>query len=137
MLDGPVRSSQSRHGLRRHDPRPDENRLAIYPAAANEAQGHQGQDTGIHQMRRGTRGAAAHALHNILTANGDRARTMHTVAARTDRELLSSGVAAVLDRNDQRLVRRGQAWRQHVARTRRAKPHSSGSAPLGHQARRA
>ena len=97
----------------------DENHLAIYPAVTNEAdQHHHGADTGIHQMRRGTKHAAAHALHTILTANDDRARTMHTVAARTDRELLPPTVAALLDRNDQRRADRAQAWRRHTAQTR-------------------
>ena len=69
-------------------------------------------------MGRGTTHAAAHALHMILTANDDRARTMHAVAARTDRELLPPKVAALLDRNDQRRADRAQAWRQHSAQTR-------------------
>ncbi|MDT5255962.1 MAG: hypothetical protein QOD10_1042 [Mycobacterium sp.] len=97
----------------------DENHLAIYPAVTNEAHQHQhGVDTGIHQMHRGTKHTAAHALHTILTANDDRPRTMHTVAARTDRELLPTVVAALLDRNDQRRAERAQAWRQHTAQTR-------------------
>lgn len=81
----------------------DENHLAIYPAVTNEAHQHQpGADTGIHQLRRGTKHAAAHALHTIVAANDDRAGTMHTVAARTDRELLPTIVAGLLDSNDQR-----------------------------------
>jgi hypothetical protein len=96
----------------------DENHLALYPAVTNEAHAHQSEDTGIHQMRRGTKGAVAHALHTLLTANDDRARTMHTVAARTDRQLLPTVVAALLNRNDQRRADRAQAWRQHSAQTR-------------------
>jgi hypothetical protein len=65
----------------------DENRLAIYPAVTHEAHKHHVADTGIHQMLRGTKHAAARALHTILTANDDRARTMHTVAAPTDQTL--------------------------------------------------
>jgi hypothetical protein len=96
----------------------DENHLAIYPAVTNEAhQHHHGTDTRIHQIHRGTKHAAAHALHTILTANEDRARTMHAVAAATDRELLPTVVAALLDRNDQRHTDRAQAWRQHRAQT--------------------
>jgi ATP-dependent exoDNAse (exonuclease V) alpha subunit len=95
----------------------DENHLAIYPAVTNEAH-HHDTETGIHQMRRGTKHAAAHALHTILTANDDRAATMHAVAARTDRELLPTMVAALLDRNDQRRAERAQAWRQYSAQTR-------------------
>jgi len=94
----------------------DENHLAIYPAVTNEAdQHHRGDDTGIHQMRRGTKHAAAHALHTIATANDDRARTMHTVAARTDRDLLPTIVARLLDRNDQRRTHRAQDWHRHTA----------------------
>ena len=97
----------------------DENHLAIYPAVTNEAhQHHHGADTGIHQTHRGTKHAAAQAFHTILTANDDRAATMHTVAARTDRELLPAAVAALLDRNDQRRADRAQAWRQHTAQNR-------------------
>jgi hypothetical protein len=95
----------------------DENHLAIYPAVTNEAHQHHGADTGIHQVHRGTTRAAAHALHMILTANDDRARTMHTIAAHTDRDLLPTVVAALLDRNDQRHTDRAQAWRQHRAQT--------------------
>jgi len=97
----------------------DQNHLAIYPAVTNEAHQHQhGADTNIHQVHRGTTRAAAHALHAILTGNDDRAHTMHTVAARTDRNLLPTVVAALLDRNDQRRVDRAQAWRRHSAQTR-------------------
>lgn len=97
----------------------DENHLAIYPAVTNEAdQHHHGADTNIHQMHRGTTRAAAHALHTILTAPDERVRTMHAVAARTDRKLLPAIVAALLDRNDQRRAERAQAWRRHSAETR-------------------
>jgi hypothetical protein len=96
----------------------DENHLAIYPAVTNEAHQHHDADEGIHQIHRGTKRDAARALHTILTANDERARTMHTVAARTDRELLPTFVAALLDRNDQRCADRVQAWRRHSAQTR-------------------
>jgi hypothetical protein len=61
--------------------------------------------------------STGHALHVILTAHDDRASTMHTVAARTDRELLPTVVAALLDRSDQRRADRAQAWRRHSAQT--------------------
>ena len=96
----------------------DENHLAIYPAVTSEAHQHGATETGIHQMYRGTKHAAAHAVHTILTTNDDRARTMHTVAARTNRELLPTIVAALLDRNDERRTNRSRAWRQHAAQTR-------------------
>jgi hypothetical protein len=95
----------------------DESHLAIYPAVTNEAHQHD-TETGIHQMHRGTKHAAAHALHAILTAHDDRTATMHAVAARTDRQLLPTNVAALLDRNDQRCAERAQAWRQYSAQTR-------------------
>lgn len=59
-----------------------------------------------------------HALHTIVTANDDRAATMHTVAQRIDRELLPAAVRALLERNDQRRADCAQAWRQHTAQTR-------------------
>ena len=97
----------------------DENHLAIYPAVINEAhQHHPGDDAGIYQIHRGTKHAAAHALRTILTGNDDRVRTMHTVAARTERKFLSAIVAALLERNDQRRGDRAQAWRRHSAQTR-------------------
>lgn len=94
----------------------DENHLGIYPAVTNEAGQHQhhSADTGIHQMHRGTTHAAARALRAILTANDDRARTMHTVAARTNRDFLPTTVATLLERNDQRRADRGRAWRRRA-----------------------
>ena len=91
----------------------DQNHLAIYPAVTNEAhQHHDSVDAAIHQMRRGTRHSAAHQFRVIL-ANDDRARTVHTIAACTDRKLLPTVVAALLDRNDQRRDDRARAWRRH------------------------
>jgi hypothetical protein len=97
----------------------DENHLAIYPAVINEAD-HRRHDAeaGIHQMRRGRKHTAAHALHAILTVNDDRPRIVHAVAARTDRQLLPAIVAASLDRNDQRRADRSVVWRQYSAHTR-------------------
>ena len=95
----------------------DENHLAIYPAVTNEAHQHHEADTGIHQMHRGTKYAAAQHFRMIV-ANDDRVRTMHTVAARTDRELLPAAVAASLDRNDQRRIARAHGWRRHTAQAR-------------------
>jgi hypothetical protein len=74
--------------------------------------------TGIYQIRRGSKRAAAYVLHTILTANDDRGRTMHVVAARTDRKFLPTIVAALLDQNDQRRAGRTQAWRRHSAQIR-------------------
>jgi conjugative relaxase-like TrwC/TraI family protein len=71
----------------------------------------------VHVLRRGTKYAAAHYFRTILS-NDDRARTMHTVAARTDRDLLPTIVATLLDRNDQRRAGRAQAWRRHTAQNR-------------------
>ena len=92
----------------------DENHLAIYPAVTNEADHHHEADTGVHQMSRGTKHAAAHCFRMILD-NDDRPRTMHTIAAQTDRNALPETVTAVLDRNDQRCAQRTQAWRQYTA----------------------
>ena len=116
----------------------DENHLAIYPAVTTEAhQHHHGADTLIDQMHRGTKHTAAHALHTILTANDARAATMHTIAAHTDRELLPTAVAALLNRNDQRCAHRAQAWRQHTAQTRaREAAYQRLTAPSQHAAQR-
>lgn len=54
----------------------------------------------------------------MLIGNDDRARTTHTVAADTDRELFPTIVAGLLDRNDQRRAERAQAWRWHTAQNR-------------------
>jgi hypothetical protein len=82
----------------------DENHLAIYPVATEEAhQQRHGHDDGIHQTYRGTKEAAAHYVRMIL-AHDDRAHTMHTVAARTDYTLLPTVVAGLLERNDRRRV---------------------------------
>jgi hypothetical protein len=92
----------------------DENHLAIYPAASNEAHEHHGDLAGIHQVHRGSKCAAAHYFR-LIVANDERARTMHTVAARTDRALLPTSVAALLDRNDRRRTDRAHAWSAHTA----------------------
>ncbi|BBZ40621.1 MobF family relaxase [Mycobacterium conspicuum] len=91
----------------------DENHLAIY--AANEAD-HQGANIGIQPAQRGTKTAASQRFRMIL-ANDDRARTMHAVAAQTDRNHLPAIVADSLDRNGQRLTQRAHAWRQHTVQT--------------------
>ncbi len=97
----------------------DENHLAIYPAATNEADQHNlDASTGIHQTRRGTKYAAAQALHTILADNDDRARTMHAIAERSDPGLLPARVADLLERNDRRRKVRARAWLQHSERTR-------------------
>jgi len=54
----------------------------------------------------------------MILGNNDRARTMHSVAARTDRDLLPTIVARLLDRNDQRRADRAQAWHRHTAENR-------------------
>jgi conjugative relaxase-like TrwC/TraI family protein len=116
----------------------DENHLAIYPAVTNEADHHRHDpDEGVHQMSRGTTRAAAHALHTIATTNDDRARTMHTVAARTDRKLLPAAVAATLDWSDRRRAERAKAWRQHTAQNRaRDTSYQRLTATRGHAAQR-
>src|SRR5271154_5979927 len=58
----------------------------------------------------------------MLIGNDHRARTMHTVAADTDRELFPTIVAGLLDRNNQRRAERARAWRRHTAQTVPATP---------------
>ena len=96
----------------------DENHLAIYPAGTNEAE----YVDGVHQMRRGTKHQAAAALHTIATANDDRPRTMTAQAAGTDRALLPSVLAALLDDHDEQRATRAT----HVAATHqpRKRPRS-------------
>lgn len=101
----------------------DENHLAIYPSAPNEAtdQHHQHQHepaSGLQEVRRGTKHQAAAALHTILTANDDRAQTLHAVAEKTTRAALPTIVAGLLDRNDHRRAARAHAWRQHLTEQR-------------------
>jgi conjugative relaxase-like TrwC/TraI family protein len=90
----------------------DDNHLAIYPAVTNEAD----QVEGLHQMRRGTKHAAAAALHTIATANDDRPRTMTAEAAHADRALLPTAIAALLDNHDKRRATRSHAWQRHISR---------------------
>lgn len=97
----------------------DENHLALYPAVTNEAHDHQhNPETGIHQLQRGTKYAAAQALHTLVTTNDDRPHTMHATAEATDRTLLPTAVAALLDRNDHRRSARAHAWLQHSNQAR-------------------
>lgn len=68
----------------------------------------------FHQIRRGTKYSAAHHLRGIAT-NDDRPRRMHVEAQQTDRELLPDTVRRLLNRRDQRLIARANAWRHHNA----------------------
>lgn len=90
----------------------DENHVAIYPATTTEA------TEVAHELHRGTKYDAAAAFHAILTATSERAQSMHAVAETTDRTLLPTMLAAVLDRNDQRRTDRTHAWSRHVAEER-------------------
>jgi hypothetical protein len=74
-------------------------------------------DGELHQLRRGTKYTAAHHLGSIV-ANDDRPRTMHVEAQQTDRELLPDIIRGVLERDDERLIPRGDAWRQRAATAR-------------------
>ena len=55
---------------------------------------------------------------------------MHTEAERTDRELLPTSVAALLDRNDQRRADRAQPGVSTPPKTAPAKPPTNASAPV-------
>jgi hypothetical protein len=78
---------------------------------------HQAAGSEIHQLRRGTEYSAGHNLR-CITANDDRPRTMHVEANRTDRERLPDLIRRVLDRSDERLTSRRDAWREHTAAAR-------------------
>jgi hypothetical protein len=98
----------------------DENHAFIYQPITGEADHEHGRvawGAEVHQIRRGNKYSAAHHFRVIL-ANDDRPRTMHAEAERTDRELLPSRVAALLDRNDQLRAKRRAAWRQHNVQAR-------------------
>ena len=71
----------------------------------------------LHRMRRGTKYSAAHHVRSII-ANDERPRTMHVEARLTDRQLLPATIGRLLDRHDQRLIARAEAWRQHNAAAR-------------------
>jgi conjugative relaxase-like TrwC/TraI family protein len=71
----------------------------------------------VHELRRGTKYAAAHYFRMIL-ANDGRPHTMHAEAEHTDRELLPDIVGRLLDRHDARRAARRQAWRDHTAAQR-------------------
>jgi hypothetical protein len=93
------------------------NQAYIYTRADAETEHDHPQPPGnseIHQLRRGTKYSAAHYLRGIA-ANDDRPRTMHLAAQQTDRELLPDIVRRILDRHDQRVLTRADAWRQHAA----------------------
>jgi hypothetical protein len=72
-----------------------------------------GASADVHELRRGTKYAAAHYFRMIL-ANDDRPHTMRAEAEHTDRRLLPEIVGRLLDR---RAARR-QAWRDHTAAQR-------------------
>jgi hypothetical protein len=71
----------------------------------------------VHELRRGTKYAAAHYFRMIL-ANDERPRTMHAEAEHTDRQLLPDIIGRLLDRHDARRAARRQTWRDHTAAQR-------------------
>lgn len=98
----------------------DVNKAYIYTRDDPEADHDHGGPVAegeIHQLTHGTKYSAAHHLRDIA-ANDDRPRTMHVQAQQTDRDLLPDIIGRVLDRHDQRLASRSDAWREHVAKAR-------------------
>jgi hypothetical protein len=95
----------------------EDNRAYIYTRESTEAE-HDHSDPiasgEVHHLRRGTKDSAAQHLRAIAD-NDDRPRTMHVQARQTDRELLPDILRRILDRHDQRLTSRAEAWRQHEA----------------------
>jgi conjugative relaxase-like TrwC/TraI family protein len=67
----------------------------------------------IHQLRRGSKYAAAQAFRTIV-ANDDRPTTMHAHAEHTPTELLPDIVAEMLERNQQRRSTRRTIWKEHL-----------------------
>jgi conjugative relaxase-like TrwC/TraI family protein len=97
----------------------DTNQAYLYTRDNAEAEhDHSGIVAGeLHQLQRGAKYSAAHHLRSII-ANDDRPHTTHLEAHRADRELLPAAIQRVLDRHDQRLTARAEAWRQHAATAR-------------------
>jgi hypothetical protein len=96
----------------------DTNQAYIYTRHDAEADHDHGVVAGdVHHLRRGTRYSAAHYLRGI-TANDDRPHTMHVEAQQTSRALLPDTIGRLLDRHDQRLIARAEAWRQHATAAR-------------------
>lgn len=90
------------------------NHAYLYTRFSGEADHeHSAPTAGMHIARRGTKRAAAQALQMIL-ANDDRPRTMHTEAEHTAREHLPDIIDQVLDRHDQRRGTWRAAWRDHT-----------------------
>jgi len=89
----------------------DENHIAIYPVATNEA----AADIATQMRSRGTKHAAAAALHAIATGNDDRPRTMTAEAEGADRSLLPAAITAMLDDHDQLCAARSHTWQRLVA----------------------
>ncbi|MCU1701125.1 MAG: ATP-dependent exoDNAse [Mycobacterium sp.] len=98
----------------------DTNQAYLYTRDTAEADHHHSATPAggeLHQLRRSTKYEAAHHLRSII-ANDDRAHTMHLEAQQAGRELLPAAIQGVLDRHDQRLIARAEAWRQHAATAR-------------------
>jgi conjugative relaxase-like TrwC/TraI family protein len=98
----------------------DANHAYIYTREAGEADHehrHLIADGEAHQMRRGTKHAAAYYMRIIL-ANDDREITMHAQAERTPRDQLPPVVANLLARNDRCRATRRETWRDHNAQER-------------------
>jgi conjugative relaxase-like TrwC/TraI family protein len=98
----------------------DTNQAYLYTRDTSEADHHHSATPAggeLHQLRRSTKYEAAHHLRSII-ANDDRPHTMHLEAQQAGRELLPAAIQGVLDRHDQRLIARAEAWRQHAATAR-------------------
>ncbi|MDT5117159.1 MAG: hypothetical protein QOE30_2898, partial [Mycobacterium sp.] len=98
----------------------DTNQAYLYTRDTAEADHHHSATPAggeLHQLRRGTKYEAAQYLRKIA-ANDDRPHTMHVEAQQTDRALLPDTIGRLLDRHDQRLIARAEAWRQHAATAR-------------------
>jgi conjugative relaxase-like TrwC/TraI family protein len=98
----------------------ERNHVYIYtrePGEADHEHRHPLDAGEDHQLRRGSKYAAAHYFRMILT-NDERPRTMHAEAEHTDRALLPDIVGRLLDRHDARRTARRQTWREHTAAQR-------------------
>ena len=85
----------------------ERNTVYLYQRLAGEGDHEHADPPGVHVTRRGTPNDAAHLLRQAMSRRDDqRPRTVHDVAAGTDRDQLPERIASLLDRHDRALTHR-------------------------------
>ena len=83
----------------------ERNTVYLYQRLAGEGDHEHADPPGVHVTRRGTPDDAAHLLRQAMSRRDDqRPRTVHDVAAGTDRDQLPERIASLLDRHDRALT---------------------------------